>query len=330
MSEISPSVWHQDNQGEWKLYFNTELDLISSSSSHNQIQTKIKINKNISEMKLILGTLVMTPKGIGRLIKANEDIVFIKFNQDIKEENFPINSISNYFNCFILDYSNGNNDIIRIRLKASGKVDDIFVELEKLSKLNTKENNYMLIFNKDILKKEYTFEQINLFNNSKILLLIKNKVIYSVSRFVNTRQPWYLYNLDGICFSASKRIKLVGVGLYGSKDNKIIPVTLKILDGSSTMGNIIFEENVEIVPGSNELGPITKIVFSKPVDCKQNQDYSIIIYSKINTNTFYGYNGKAYVEGEKGVGFSFKRLIGKSGGTGVETGNFPELYFYLN
>ena len=330
MSEISPSIWHQDNQGEWKLYFNTELDMISSSSSHNQIQTKIKINKNISEMKLILGTLVMTPKGIGRLIKANEDIVFIKFNQDIKEENFPINSISNYFNCFILDYSNGNIDIIRIRLKASGKVDDIFVELEKLNKLDTKENNYMLIFNKDILKKEYTFEQINLFNNSKILLLIKNKVIYSVSRFVNTRQPWYLYNLEGICLSASKRIKLVGVGLYGSKDNKIIPVTLKILDGSSTMGNIIFEENVEIVPASNELGPITKIVFSKPVDCKQNQDYSIIIYSKINTNTFYGFNGKAYVEGEKGVGFSFKRLIGKSGGTGVETGNFPELYYYLN
>lgn len=330
MSEVSPSVWHQDNQGEWKLYFNTELDMIFSSSSHNQIKTKNKINKDISEMKLILGTLVMTPKGIGRLIKVNADIVFIKFNQDIKEENLPIHSISNYFNCFILDYSNGNNDIIRIRLKASGKVDDIFVELEKLSKLNTKENNYMLIFNKDILKKEYSFEQINLFNNSKILLLIKNKVTYTVSRYTNTRQPWYLYNLDGICFSASKRIKLTGVGLYGSKDNKIIPATIKILDGSSTMGSLIFEDNVEIIPASNELGAITKIIFSKPVDCKQNQDYSVILYSKINANTFYGYNGKAYVEGEKGVGFSFKRLAGKSGGTGVETGNFPELYYYLN
>ena len=167
MSDISPSVWQEDSKGEWKLYFNTELDLISSSSSHNQIQTKNKINKNISGMKLILGTLVMTPKGVGRLIKANEVIAFIKFNQNIREENFPINSISNYFNCFILDYSNGNSDIIRIRLKASGKVDDIFFELEKLNKLNPKENNYMLIFNKDILKKEYTFEQINLFNNSK-------------------------------------------------------------------------------------------------------------------------------------------------------------------
>lgn len=330
MSEVSPSVWQQDNQGEWKLYFNTEIDMTSSPSSHNQIKTKNKINKNISEMKLILGTLVMTPKGIGRLIKANEDIAFIKFNQDIKEENFPIKSISNYFNCFILDYSNGNSDIIRMRLKASGKVDDIFIELEKLNKLNTKENNYMLIFNKDMLKKEYTFEQINLFNNSKILLLIKNKVTYTVSRYANTRQPWYLYNLDGICFSASKRIKLTGVGLYGSKDNKIIPVTIKILDGSSTMGGLIFEENVEIIPASNELGAITKIIFSKPVDCKQNQDYSVILYSKINANTFYGYNGKAYVEGEKGVGFSFKRLLGKSGGTGVETGNFPELYYYLN
>ena len=52
--------------------------------------------------------------------------------------------------------------------------------------------------------------------------------------------------------------------------------------------------------------------------------------TKVNTNTFYGSNGKPFIDGEKGVSFSFKRVLGKSGGTGVETGNFPELYYYLH
>lgn len=330
MSEVSPSVWHQDNQGEWKLYFNTEKDLISTSSFHNQAQSTITINNNLSEMNIVLGTLVMTPKGIGRLIKINEDFAYIRFNQDSKEEKFLIKNISNFFKCFITDYSNGNNDIIRLRLKASGKVEDIFRELKKINKLNIKENNYILIFNKDKLKEEYTYEQINLINNSKILLLVENKVSYTVSRYISIRQSWYLYSLDGICFSPSKKIKLTGVGLYGSHDNRIITGTIKILDGPSTMSNPIFEQNVEISPSSNALASIIKIFFSKPIECKQNQDYSIILYSKVTTNTFYGTNGKAYIDGEKGVGFSFKRIVGKNGGTGVETGNFPELYYYLH
>lgn len=330
MSEVSPSVWHQDCQGDWKLYFNTETDLISPSSLHNQPKSKNKTNNNLSEMNIVLGTLVMTPNGIGRLVKINENLAFIRFNQDSKEVNFSIKNISNYFNCFIFDYSNGNNDIIRLRLKSSGKVEDIFTELEKINKLNIIKNNYTLIFNKDKLKEEYTFEQINLINNSKILLLVKNKVVYTVSRYINIRQSWYLYSLDGICFSPSKKIKLTGVGLYGSQDNKIIPGTIKILDGPSTMSNPIFEENVEISPSSNALGAISKIFFSKPIVCMQNQDYSIILYTKITTNIFYGTNGKAYIDGEKGVGFSFKRLVGKCGGTGVETGNFPEFYYYIH
>ena len=52
--------------------------------------------------------------------------------------------------------------------------------------------------------------------------------------------------------------------------------------------------------------------------------------TKVNTNTFYENNGKPFIDGEKGVSFSFKRALGKSGGTGVETGNFPELYYYLH
>ena len=330
MTEATPSVWQQDQKGEWKLYFNTESELISSQSSSSQEQSKLKKNNNLSEMNLILGTLVMTPKGIGRLIKNNSGICTIRFKEDIQEEQFPVNIISNFFNCFITDFLKGNIDIIRLKLKVSGKVEDIFTELEKLKKINQNENKYFLIFDKKLLKKDYSFEQLNILNNSKFLILRKNKVAYTVSRYINIRQYWYMYNIDGICFSPSQRIKLIGVGLYGSHENKIINGTLKILDGPSTMSKTIIEENVEISPSSNKMGAITSIYFSKPVFCKQNQDYSVILYTKTSANAFYGTNGKSYIDGEKGVGFTFKRVQGKSGGTNVEAGNFPELYYYIH
>lgn len=329
MSEISPSVWQQDSKGDWKLYFNIESEIVSSSTLLAQEHSKSKKN-NLSEINLILGTLVMTPNGIGRLIKINDNIATIRLCKDSKEEQFPFNNISNYFNCFISQYSNGTNSIIRLKLKASGKVEDIFTELEKIKKIDLNENNYLLIFNKNFLKKDYTFEQLNILNNAKILILVKNNISYTVSRYVSTRQYWYMYTLDGICFSPSQKIKLIGVGLYGSHENKIINGTIKILDGASTMGKTILEENIEISPSSNKMCAITQIFFSKPVSCGQNKDYSIILQTKTNANTYYGTNGKNYIDGEKGVGFYFKKVVGKNGGTSVESGNFPELYYYIH
>ena len=329
MSDISPSVWTQDKNGEWKLYFNNESD-ISPLSPVNLEQLKAKKSVNIPENKLVLGTLVMTPKGIGRLIKNNDGIVTIRFKDDSIEENFSMNEVSNYINCFIYSYSKGNTDIFRLRLKVIGKVEDILTELEKIKKIDQNENIYSLIYNQNLLKKEYTFEQLNLLNNAKFLISSKSRVAYTVSRYINIRQYWYLYSLDGICFSPSQKIKLIGVGLYGSHENKIINGVIKILNGPSIMSKTITEENVEIAPSTSKLGAITQFYFSKPIFCKQNQDYSIILQTKVNTNTFYGSNGKPFIDGEKGVSFSFKRVVGKAGGTGVETGNFPELYYYIH
>ena len=106
MSDISPSIWNQDNNGEWKLYFNTDSD-ISSPSQKNKEEQKIKKSLNTSDKNLVLGTLVMTPEGIGRLIKSADGIAHIRFNQEIKEHQFKINEISSTFNCYISFINNG-------------------------------------------------------------------------------------------------------------------------------------------------------------------------------------------------------------------------------
>ena len=289
MSEISPSIWQQNEKGDWKLYFNKNMQL-NTSSSNNIEQIKIK-NNNISVKNLILGTLVMTPKGIGRLIKSNDNIGILRFKEDIKEEQFPLNKISNNFNCFIYDYTDGIN-IIRLNLKVLGKIDDIFLELEKLKKINRNEFNYTLVYNGKSLQNEYPFEQLNILNNAKFLLLKANNIKLTLSRFLNVSQYWYTYSVDGICFSSSQKIKLIGIGLYGSHENKIINSTIKILDGPSINSKIIYEENIDISPGIIKVYAVSQIFFSKPIICKQNQDYSVILYNKTLTNCYYGQQGK--------------------------------------
>ena len=328
MTEISPSIWQQNENGDWRLYFNSESE-ISNISGNNNDQIKTKKNYlTSSQQNLILGTLVMTPKGIGRLIKIMESYGIIKFKDDNKEEKIPLNEITNTFNCFIHNYSNGVN-IIRLKMKVLGKVGDIFEELEKSKKINIIEYSHLLLYNGMSLNNEETFEQLNVPNNCKFLLINNYIVKYTISRFLNVSQFWFTYAIDGICFSPSQKIKLIGIGLYGSHENKILKAIVKILDGPSVSSNVIYEENIEIAPGISKLYPISPIMFSKAITCKQNQDYSVLLLTRTTSNCYYGQQGKSLIEGEKGVTFTFKKIVGRNSGSSIETGNFPEFYYYL-
>ena len=43
MSEINPSIWQQNEKGEWKLYFNNDSELNTSPINNNNEKTKIII-----------------------------------------------------------------------------------------------------------------------------------------------------------------------------------------------------------------------------------------------------------------------------------------------
>lgn len=62
-------------------------------------------------------------------------------------------------------------------------------------------------------------------------------------------------------FSPSEKIKLIGIGLFGSNENKTISSTVKILDGPSISSKVIYEENIEIAPGISKLYSISQIYF---------------------------------------------------------------------
>ena len=329
MTAISPSIWAQDKHGEWKLYFNTEEDSSSPLSQAHKEDQKNKKNINVSDKNLILGTLMMSPKGIGRLIKNNNGVAYIRFNQDTQEYQFPIESITNYFNCFIVFIIKGNIDMIRLKLKVDGKVENIFEELSKINKINITKFNYNLVYNKSMLKNETTFEQLKLQNNAKILIYETSTIEYKISRYLSIQKFWYSNIQDGISFSVTKDIYLLGAGIFCSHDNNVISGTLKILEGPNISGKVLMEENAEIQPSQNKSTPVGKIKFSKGVLCRKNMDYSLIFLANICTNTYSGGKGMIDIEGEKNVIFTFKKLIGNKGGTNATYGNFPEIYYNI-
>ena len=50
MDDISPSIWQQDNKGEWKLYFNTENEMSSSLMKNPEQSKLIKNNNNLKKI----------------------------------------------------------------------------------------------------------------------------------------------------------------------------------------------------------------------------------------------------------------------------------------
>ena len=334
MSSIPSSIWNQDKFGKWKLYFNTEPDI----SFSNKIEKKnVQKNANIPDNKLIQGTLVMTPKGIGRLIKSLDDIGYIRFNQEVKEEQFPLSEISNIFTCYITIMRKENMEKIRLKLPVEGTVQNIFEELSKLKKINDVFNDYSLIYNKNRLNNNNSFDQIKIENNAKILLLSSNEVLIEkqILRFGQEGGGWfYNINNDAICFSPSEDIKLLGASVYclteNSSNNNMLTGYLKVFEGQSCDGKVLVEESTEIPTAPNNTNMRKKIKFKKYINCKKNMYYTISIFTSNSGRAYCGLRGKAVVEGEDGVNFTFKRVNGRNALSSTLMGNFPELFYCHN
>lgn len=328
MSEISNSIWNIGKNGEWKLYFNTEPIFIYPKRIISKILTKS--NKTLGQ-NLAIGSLVITPKGIGTIIKNIGGFAFIRFKQDIKEYQFPLKEISNYFNCYITFIANGIIDTLRLKLKISGNVSDITKHLLKIKKIDPYKNRYKFIYNQNILKKDNTFEKLNISNNAKILILeFKRQSKSIVSRFKTIRKNLHIFEQDGISFSVSKDIELLGLGLYNPSLNRTQLIgDFVILEGGSTMGKTLYRKKIKIKYSEDETNVISKIKFSKSILIKKDTDYSLIFLPKVVTAIYAGDNGKSFIEGDKGANFTFKNLLGNKGKSNNLYGNFPELYYYV-
>ena len=324
MDGINESIWKQDKKGDWKLFFNTEYNSIPEEIDQKQ---KFYGATKINQKTLNLGTLVMTPEGIGRLLKIENKIGRITISKTKKESDFPLEKISNNFVSLIKVYDKEISNWFRITLPVNGNIETLKKILIEMKIVDLQISDYLLVTNGIELKDEYTFEQLSLKSNCKILLCGQKLINCKVNRFHQILNWWYSYNMDGITFSCNKKIKLTGVDMYGSHEGKTQNWTLKIYENDSP-SNLLCDEFIEILPSADQSSAVIPINFKKPIIIKQNIDYTIQFQSSNYCYLYYGNGGVATVEGEKGVEFYYKFTQGSTYGTNVQSGNFPEFYYY--
>ena len=330
---LKQSIWRQTQDGDWKLFFNTDAKI--DNPEENEGQTAIpkfqnEINSNQGTKRVLkMGSLVMTPKGIGRLIRLDENISKVKFLKTDTEENFDVSKISSEFFIFIKVLEVTYSSWYRITVPANGTVEQLKKLIEHLNIYDTSKSNYVLVFNGMELKDEFFFDQLDIKPNAKMLISGMKMSESKIQRFGNVYDWWYTYSSDGISFFTNKKIRLIGVGMYGSHENKTQNGVLSIYKGNtSNQGGTLYEENIEILPAPDKTNSIISIYFKKPVVINAFDEYTILFMASNYCYTYYGNDGKPQYNCSNGVEFNFKFTLGSSHGSTCESGNFPEFYFY--
>lgn len=331
MKGISQSIWKQTSTGEWKLFFNTNIPEIPQTEKQNLTPLLRHYYSSLQTSSLStikLGTLVMTPKGIGRIIKQDTEKATVKMSAEETDEIFAVDQISQNFYVYIKLYEKHLSNWYKIYFPVNGNIEMVKKVLENFKICDFTSITYLMISEGIEVKDQNTFEQLNMKNGTKIVLSGLKLCQYTIHRYNSTNTWWYTYLNDGITFSVSKSIKLIGVGLYGSQEGKTQTGKIKLFEGEMG-GSLLLEENASVPPGMDESNCITPIMFSKPVKIKAGTDYMVEFQTSDYTYLYYGREGNKIVEGEKSVEFNFKFSNGTSHGTNEENGNFPEFYYYV-
>ena len=158
---ITQSIWKQTSDGNWKLFFNLNSDSGSNSENDNQIKTSLEggFKKNLK-----MGSLVMSPKGIGRLIKLEDKVATIKFIKDDHDETYEESLISSEFPIYISVLQKDYTNWYRVLVPANGSIETLKKIIEELKIVDITTCNYILIHNGAEVKDEFFFDQIELFN----------------------------------------------------------------------------------------------------------------------------------------------------------------------
>nr|XP_002120052.1 BTB/POZ domain-containing protein 1-like [Ciona intestinalis] len=151
----------------------------------------------------------------------------------------------------------------------------------------------------------------------------------SVCRFRDVAERWgYSGTSDRIRFTVSRKIYIVGFGLYGA-----------------VMGPADFQANIQVISvdngivlGQNDTGfscdgtdKTFRVMFKQPIEIKANQSY--VACATLNGHdSFYGTRGhRRVIKDNPSDGqtvFIFTFAPGNNNGTSVEDGQIPELIYY--
>lgn len=142
------------------------------------------------------------------------------------------------------------------------------------------------------------------------------------------RFPYFLhvsstfYGLHSIAFKSSRKVAIVGFGLYGwAQGCACHVVTAQLM----YQGNVIAETHQRITAHCPEDEPTYRVKFDNPVEINADVLYSACVILN-GAQSYYGMDGKEHCEVD-GVTFIFLNSMDGSNGTNVEHGQIPEIIF---
>jgi hypothetical protein len=324
-------------EGEWRLFFNEE----ENTSTIKDLKSK--------PSKLYPGSVIMTPKGIGRYIKSEDNIAYIKLSNSDQESQFGLTEISLYFNLYLRIQMKEESQWFRLTLPANGEVSLLKKEIEILKLVTA--YSYSLLYDGNIITDGY-FDQLNMKNNSKVFIFGCKGKEYKLSRVSDSMYAtdWYSSDQDSIIFSVSQKIRLSGIGYFVSSGNNSLKGKLKICELGDAITNteagrggrrarrqvlrncmeneVIAEVDFELQGSANSSEAIGQIMLKKPVGLKASCDYLIIVYITNPCDVWSSTYDNSSVYGEKDIIFKFKCSDVSSSSNDFE-GNFPEIYYFI-
>ena len=135
---------------------------------------------------------------------------------------------------------------------------------------------------------------------------------YKISRFTNLGNRWGIYEdknqVEAVSFSTSKTIYLTGLGLGTcySAGKTVTIHEVSIIFGNSTGGQKLAMESGIIIPNVDNSVRVAKVMFARPVEVTEGQDYTIRLVEKGEAGVYRGQTAQQIVMGPKGVEFTFK------------------------
>ncbi|XP_061743414.1 BTB/POZ domain-containing protein 1-like [Nerophis ophidion] len=151
----------------------------------------------------------------------------------------------------------------------------------------------------------------------------------SINRFQQVESRWgYSGTSDRIRFNVSRRISIVGFGLYGSiHGHTDYQVNIQILESDKhlTLGQ---NDTAFSCDGTSNT---FRVLFTEPVEVLPNVSYTACATLK-GPDSHYGTKGLKKVSQESAAGtkttFVFFKSPGNNNGTSVEDGQIPEIIYY--
>ena len=335
MTESSTVIWRSNIDDKWVLFNNNQYQpLIVKEKAKNETKETKNIKKKenntpfyFAKVKIdTKGSLVYSPKGYGIVqgIKIDQGLITVKVNNEIQD--FKKNDISNEIPISLTFISNSGRIEDKVLLPIHSTAKDI---IEKIEREQENENAARIFYKgKELTKSSETLEKMGITPLAKFLIITIFGKPLSVSRFPITNQGWgYSSSVDGITFSPSKDIRVIGFGIYTPENDTVIDGTAKFIQGSDAKGMIAFSKDISFSKNSeNTEEKVYRFMFDKPLKVKAGEQYCCVVAFKSGTS-YYGSGGLNTVTGEQDVVFTFTDCTGSSNGTGISSGQIPAIYY---